>query len=77
MLSGVYPAQGVPLTLPGARTGMCVGAESLIRQAWPSLLNKKEMLFSPFEGEKSTWEFGRPLLHSEPLFGLLLSHTVS
>lgn len=37
----VYPAQGVPLALPGARTGMCVGAESLIRQAWPSLLKKK------------------------------------
>lgn len=49
MPSAVYPAQGVPLTLPGARAGMCVGAESLIRQAWPSLLKRKEMLFPPFE----------------------------
>lgn len=45
MLSAVYPAQGLPLALPGARAGMCVGAESLIRQAWPSLLKRKEMLF--------------------------------
>lgn len=66
----VYPAQGVPLALPGARTGMCVGAESLIRQAWPSLLKKKEMVFSPFE---VTWGSARPFLHTEPLFGLLFS----
>lgn len=73
MLSAVYPAQGLPLTLPGARTGMCVGAEGLIRQAWPSLLKRKEMLFSPFE---VTWGFARPFLHSEPLFGVLFPHTV-
>lgn len=66
----VYPAQGVPLALPGARTGMCVGAESLIRQAWPSLLKKKEMVFSPFE---VTWGSARPFLHTEPLFGLFFS----
>lgn len=47
--SAVYPAQGVLLTLQDSRTGMCVGAKGPIRQAWPSLLIRKEVLFSPFE----------------------------
>lgn len=70
--SAAYPAQGVPLTLQDARTGMCVGTEGPIRQAWPSLLIRKEMLFSPFEVTRG---FSRPTLHmncSSPS----LSHTL-
>lgn len=71
--SAAYPAQTVPPTLRDARTGMCVGAEGSIRQAWPSLLIRKEVLFSPFE---VIGGFARPTSHTEVLFCFPFPRTV-